>query len=206
MAVAAITERSLLPADCWGHETSRRRAVRRLGKRLSVMLKRIAFSVLAWCASAVQAQDSFTNTIQPLVISAPAPQTSHDMAQIVKLLYANVAEDTIIAYIKNSGNKRGLNADQIIQLRQDGASDLVITTMLNQSGPGMPASFPTKTPQPPAVSTAIIPAAATGIDIQTVPGNAVPAAPCFDPDSDWYVKVKFPFGRIGDWRDGKPGR
>ena len=43
-----------------------------------------------------------------------------------------------MAYIKNSGNSYGLNADQIIYLRQQGVSDAVITAMLNQPKPGSP--------------------------------------------------------------------
>ena len=51
-------------------------------------------------------------------------------------LKANVGDETIIAYIKNSGNSYGLNADQIIYLRQQGVSDAVVRTMLNQPQTG----------------------------------------------------------------------
>ena len=44
---------------------------------------------------------------------------------------------TIIAYIRNSGNSYGLNADQIIYLRQQGLSDAVIRVMLSQPRAGV---------------------------------------------------------------------
>jgi hypothetical protein len=61
-----------------------------------------------------------------------APQLAYGVPQILQLAQAKVSDDTIIAYIHNSGNSYGLNADQIIYLRQQGVSDGVINVMLNQ--------------------------------------------------------------------------
>jgi hypothetical protein len=61
-----------------------------------------------------------------------APQLAYGVPQILQLAQAKVSDDTIVAYIHNSGNSYGLNADQIIYLRQQGVSDNVITVMLNQ--------------------------------------------------------------------------
>src|ERR1700722_11881091 len=61
---------------------------------------------------------------------APAPQLSYGVGQILQLAQAKVGDDTIVAYVRNSGNSYGLDAGQIIYLRQSGVSDSVITAML----------------------------------------------------------------------------
>jgi hypothetical protein len=85
----------------------------------------------------VRAEDSSAGTPPPLAYGVP---------QILKLAQANVTDDVIIAYIHNSGNSYGLDADQIIYLRQQGISDKVLTTMLAQP---RPASAPTAPPPAP---------------------------------------------------------
>ena len=72
-------------------------------KSLRQILNRIPFLMLACCATTLLAQVS------------SAARAAESTAQIVKLLHAKIGEDTIIAYIRNSGSNRGLNADQIIQ-------------------------------------------------------------------------------------------
>src|SRR5664279_601597 len=105
---------------------------RNLQKILAVM----AVAGLGWSASTARAQDSSgANTVQPAAVNAPVPQLAYGVPQIVQLAQAKVSDDTIIAYIKNSGNSYGLNADQIIYLRQQGISSPVIMTMLNQPRP-----------------------------------------------------------------------
>jgi hypothetical protein len=75
-----------------------------------------------------------------------APTLSYGVPQILQLAQAKVGDDTIIAYIRNSGNNYGLDANQIIYLRQQGISDNVITVMLDQrkvaSAPAQPATQP----------------------------------------------------------------
>jgi uncharacterized membrane protein YgcG len=68
-----------------------------------------------------------------------APPLAYGVPQILQLAQAKVPDDTIIAYIHSSGNSYGLNADQIIYLRQQGISDNVLNVMLTQP---KPASFP----------------------------------------------------------------
>ena len=68
-------------------------------------------------------------------VNGSAPQLAYGVPQIIQLSEAKVSDDTIIAYVKNSGNSFGLTADQIIYLRQQGVSDAVITAMLNQPKP-----------------------------------------------------------------------
>jgi len=59
------------------------------------------------------AQDSQT-AAPPATVSASAPQLSSGVTEVLRLAQAKVGNDTIIAYIKNSGIGYSLNADQII--------------------------------------------------------------------------------------------
>jgi hypothetical protein len=81
-----------------------------------------AVAGLAFSALTVTAQNS----------PASAPPLAYGVPQILQLAQAKVSDDTIIAYIRNSGNSYGLDANQIIYLRQQGISDNVINFMLNQ--------------------------------------------------------------------------
>src|ERR1700679_1110652 len=78
---------------------------------------------VALSAMTVMAQNSPVNAAPPL---------SYGVPQILQLTQARVSDDTVIAYIRNSGNSYNLDADQIIYLRQQGISDNVINFMLNQ--------------------------------------------------------------------------
>jgi len=107
-------------------------------------------------STAVAEDSSVPNPVPPAAVNAPVPQLAYGVAQIVKLTQAKVSDDTIMAYIKSYGNGYGLNADQIIYLRQQGVSDAVITAMLNQPKPGVATAtipMPT-TPAPQPVASA----------------------------------------------------
>jgi hypothetical protein len=176
-----------------------------LRKMLAVMV----VAGLAWSASTTLAQDSSAaNTVQPAAVNAPVPQLSYGVSQIQQLAQAKVGDDTIIAYIKNSRNSYGLNADQIIYLRQQGISDAVITTMLNQPRPGVAIAMPT-TPAPQPVASAAYggqdstaTAAPTVTYVQTVPDSSYYYQPYYYPTYAWYSPVSFSFGWGGGWHDG----
>jgi len=151
---------------------------------------------------------------------------AYGVPEILQLARAKVGETTIIAFIKNSGNSYGLNADQIIYLRQQGISDAVITTMLNQPRTSVAAAVPiAPAPSPVAsiayggqASTAMVAPAATYV--QTVPDSAYYSQPYYSqpdysqpdyyyPDYGWYPTVPFYFGGGGyyggGWRGGGYG-
>ena len=174
----------------------------------------MAVTCLAWSASTVGAQDSsVASAAQPAAASENAPQLAYGVPQVLQLAQAKVNDATIIAYIKNSGNSYGLNADQIIYLRQQGVSDAVITTMLNQPKPGVAAATPaTPAPQPVAstadagqVSTATV--APTATYVQTVPETTYYYQPYYQPYYypyyyGWYPPVSFSFGWGGGYYRG----
>ena len=93
----------------------------------------VALTVLALVAGNALAQNSTTSTTtQPVAASQATPQLSYGVPEVLQLSQAKVGDSTIIAYIRNSGNNYGLDAAQIIYLRQQGVSDAVINAMLNQ--------------------------------------------------------------------------
>jgi hypothetical protein len=99
----------------------------------------LAAGMFALFAGSVQAVNDTSPSPDPSSPSA-APMPSN-VADVLKMDQAKVADDTIIAYIQNSGTTFHLDAGQIIYLRDHGLSDAVLTTML-QSGPAAPAENP----------------------------------------------------------------
>ena len=85
-------------------------------------------AMLVLAARNVPAQDSTTTSAAQ---TAPV-QLSYGVSQIIQLSKAKVSDDTIVNYIRNSGSSYGLEASQIVYLKQQGVSDTVINTMLNQ--------------------------------------------------------------------------
>jgi len=84
-------------------------------------------AVLVLAARNVPAQDSATSAAQTTPV-----QLSYGVSQIIQLSQAKVSENTIVNYIRNSGSSYGMDASQIVYLKQQGVSDTVINTMLNQ--------------------------------------------------------------------------
>jgi hypothetical protein len=181
-------------------------------------MKHFAKSVLAavagitLLAGSVVAQNSPTTT---------APQLAYGVPQILQLSQAKISDDTIIAYIHNSGNSYGLNADQIIYLRQQGVSDNVINVMLNQ--PKAAAVTTQSAPQPDnsyAAQSSTAYAQPTTTYVQTAPPSSVYvipdtqayyyngyyAQPYYYPYYAWpYPAVSLSFGFGGGFRGGFHG-
>ena len=109
-----------------------------------------------WPVSLVLAEDSpVAGAAQSPPVNGYSPKLSYSMSQIVRLSQAKVSDDIMMAFVRNSENGRGLDAGQIIYLRQHGISDPVILTMLNCSKPAKadPATPPVQ-PAIPAISHA----------------------------------------------------
>ena len=176
---------------------------------------------LAWSASTALAQDSSAaNPAPPAAVSASAPPLAYGTRQILQLAQAKVSEDTIIAYIKNSGNSYGLNADEIIYLRQQGLSDTVLTTMLSQPRAGVTTAMPsTPAPQPVAATASAGQASTVTVApavsyVQTAPAAAYATTyysepyyyypNYYYPGYAWYppVTIGWGWGWGGGWRGG----
>jgi hypothetical protein len=115
--------------------------------------------------------------------AAPSSTTtvplSYGVAQIVQLSQAKVSDDTIVNYIHNSGSSYGMDAGQIIYLKQQGVSDTVINSMLSQPRTAQNVAASTA----PADST---PAVSTGTTAPTV-AYSQPATTTYVPSSTVYV-------------------
>ena len=98
------------------------------------------------------------NVAQTAAPAGVAPvQLSYGVPQVLQLSQAKVGDSTIVAYIQNSGTIYSLNASEIIYLKQQGVSDAVITTMLNQrqrvTQTAPPAQAPATTLPPGSAET-----------------------------------------------------
>ncbi len=108
--------------------------------RLGVVLAIAATGWLCWNACGVcRAQ------------TAPA-NLSPALQEVVKLTQAHMADDVIVAYIKNSGSSYSLSANDILYLNSQGVSQPVISTLL-QAKPAADPSQPSAVPPPVAPPT-----------------------------------------------------
>jgi uncharacterized membrane protein YgcG len=110
-------------------------------------------TTLAFTAGNVAAQDSTAAPVQPAAASQSAPQLSYGVPQVLQLVQAKISDGIIVNYIQNSGTIYGLNAGEIVYLKQQGASDTVLNAMLNQRSRLTGSSEPaTTTASAPAAS------------------------------------------------------
>ena len=146
----------------------------------------IALTVLALVAGNAVAQNSPTSTattVPPPAATPAVPQLSYGVPEVLQLSQAKVGDSVIINYVRNSGNNYGLDAAQIIYLKQQGVSSDVINVMLDQrSQSAQTASTATAaTSQSSAdannaqTSTATAPPTVTYV--QTVPTSSVYVVP-----------------------------
>jgi hypothetical protein len=175
---------------------------------------------LCLLASNVLAQSvpTFNAAAQPAAASLASPQLSYGVSEVMQLVRAKIGEDVIVNYIQNSQNAYGLDVNQILYLKQQGVSDRIISTMLNQ--PKLAAA----TPAPPApqpmtaaartsttyASTATV--APTVTYVQTAPTTYVysqPYSPAPAPVySGWALPISLSFGWFwgggggGGWHGG----
>lgn len=140
-------------------------------------------TILALTAGQALAQDSTTsttaaNTAQPPSASQAAPQLSYGVPEVLQLSQAKIGDSTIINYIHNSGNNYGLNAAQIIYLRQQGVSDTVVNAMLNQRSQNAPSGVPAATAIASSSDTAsAVPAQSSVTYVETAPSSSVYVVP-----------------------------
>ena len=172
---------------------------------------------------------TISNVAQTAAPLGGAPQLSYGVPQVLQLSQAKIGDGTIVAYIQNSGTIYSLNASEIVYLKQQGVSDAVITTMLNQrqrviqSAAQVPAAATASQSGSGGTSTAM--AQPTVTYVQTVPASTVYVIPdtqtynyyacsyrpygvgyypCYSPYyySGCYPAVSFSFGFGGGYHGG----
>ncbi len=174
----------------------------------------------------------------PALGAAPAPAETapgrlpYGVADVLKLTQAQVSEEVVLNYVLNSGTVYNLGSKDIIYLRNQGVSDRVITTMMNQrnrvaeesaqqaaalaasqpQGPAPVYSDPNAAPGQPLYAPAYMePPPAPEPAPSTV--YVVPATPPFAPYYGGYypyyggyygpgVSLVYTFGRGGHYRGG----
>ncbi|HXB59968.1 MAG TPA: hypothetical protein VNU95_10395, partial [Candidatus Acidoferrales bacterium] len=115
----------------------------------------------------------------PSSSAPPAPATtipslSPAAQQVLQLSQAKISDGTIITFVQNSGSMYGLDASQIVYMKQQGVSENVINAMLNQRT-ALAASQPA--PAPPDNSQAAAAAPPTVITQPTTPAPSVVVVP-----------------------------
>ena len=135
-------------------------------------------------------------------------QLSYGVPQVLQLSQAKIGDNTIVAYIQNSGTIYSLNASEIVYLKQQGVSDAVITTMLNQRQRVTQAAAQTA-PQVPTTATASQPGSAgtsmaaaqpTATCVRTAPSSTVyviPDTQTYNYDAYYYQPYYYPY--YGGW-------
>jgi hypothetical protein len=132
----------------------------------------IITAVLALAARNVSAQVSAASADQTEPL-----QLSYGVSQIIQLSKANVSEATIVSYVQNSGNSYGLDANQIVYLKQQGVSDAVINTMLNQPRPAAQTGSSPNYSTASGAPTATVVTQPTVTYVQPVPSSTVYVIP-----------------------------
>ena len=189
-------------------------------------------------ASSNQAAAVAPQPAAPAVGTAPvAAETApaklpYGVADVLKLTQAQVSEDIVLNYVLNSGTVYNLGPKDIIYLRNQGVSDRVVTTMMNQrnrvaeesaqqaaaqaasqpQGPFPVYSDPNAPPGPPLYAPVYVePPPPPEPPASTV--YVVPATPAFAPYYGGYypyyggyyapgVSFVYTFGHGGHYRGG----
>lgn len=164
----------------------------------------------------VFAQD--TATPPPVTLSTTTPALSSAASQVLQLSQAKISDGTIITYVQNSGTVYGLDASQIVYLKQQGVSENVINAMLNQrtalAATAMPPSPPDNSAPsapipPPAPTTDIAQPATPAPSVVVVPDSQTYyynnwAYPYYYPYYGYYGPTVY-WGWGGGWRGGYYG-
>ncbi len=85
------------------------------------------------------------------------PTLGYGAANVLKLSQARIADETVIAYVEKSGLSYGnLGASELIYLRDQGVSDRVLTSMLEQEKKNRDAAFAQSIVQQTAAATQVV--------------------------------------------------
>jgi hypothetical protein len=106
------------------------------------------------------------------------PALSPAASQVLQLAQAKISDSTIITYVQNSGSVYGLDASQIVYLKQQGVSETVINAMLNQRTALAAAAAPQSPPENGApVAATPPPPITTDVAQPTTPAPSVVVVP-----------------------------
>ena len=157
-------------------------------------------SLLALNATAQTPAPTTTAASTPAATGSTAVRLPYGVEDVLKLSRAQVSEDVTLNYIRNSGTIYNLAPNDIVYLRNEGVSDRVINTMMDQrknvpteaAAQAALASATAATPAPasPQTSTVATPQYAPAY-VQPAPVY-VEAQPAAEPASTLYV-IPYPY-------------
>ena len=145
-----------------------------------------AASLVALGATAQTSTPATTGTSPPATTDATPVKLPYGAEDVLKLSRAQVSEDVTLNFIRNSGTIYNLAPTDIVYLRNQGVSDRVINTMLDQRK-NVPAEAAVQAAQAPAApATSAVGAAPASIQyaptytqpapVYTQPEPAAPAS------------------------------
>jgi len=91
-----------------------------------------AASLLAFNITAQTPAPTTTPASAPAVAGSTAVKLPYGVEDVLKLSRAQVSEDVIVNYVHNTGTIYSLSPDVIVYMRNEGVSDRVINTMMDQ--------------------------------------------------------------------------
>ncbi|MGA3178804.1 MAG: DUF6600 domain-containing protein [Verrucomicrobiota bacterium] len=161
-----------------------------------------------------QGSGSPTNPPEPVVATSatPAPHAtpgtgaavpptlpadlSPGLAEVIRLAQSHVAEETIVAFIQNSGKPYSPTADEVLYLYDLGLSDKVISALFKK--PDAVAAAPTTSAPPPASALATPDAALAAPPEDMVqpppPAAMVDPEPLENPQDSYFYNDLAPYG------------
>jgi hypothetical protein len=149
-------------------------------------------------------------TASSVALALPA-DLSPGLAEIIKLAQAHIPEDTILAYIQNSGQTYNPSAEEILYLSDLGLSDKVVGALLNKpdaavaaaaAPPAPPAAAPAAEtpPAPPAGNAGTMAGPNNMIDIP--PAAPAEPPPLQNPQDSYFYDSLSPYGNWVQTADG----
>jgi len=133
---------------------------------------------------------------------------SRGLAEIIKLAQAHMPEDTILAYIQNSGQTYNPSAEEILYLSDLGVSDKVVSALLQKPAATVAAAAappaaaaPETPPAPPAGNAATMAGLDNMIDIPPAAPEDEPP-PLQNPQDSYFYNGLAPYGNWVQTTDG----
>lgn len=181
--------------------------------RISLFVSLGAASLVALGATAETLAPYPTETPAPAASDAPPPKLPYGVDDVLKLSRAQISEDITLNYVKNSGTIYNLSPKDIVYLRNEGVSDKVINTMIDQRS-NVPADVANQNAlqaQAAASAAGAPPASADATTVQTTPVYVqpqpfyveptpvyVPPEPYYEPASTLYI-IPYPRNYSRPW-------
>lgn len=173
------------------------------------------FAMASLGAAVLVAQSVLAEVARPGVVVTPAPaptavvapstapaapvRVARGMDEVLKLSRAQVSEDTILSYVRNSPAVYNLTAKDIVYLHEQGVSDRVVSTMLECQAKVVVQASQAPLPAPPPASayrTTPAPAATAPTYVQSAPSTVyvTPPAP-----TTYYYAQPYYYPAYRDW-------